>query len=100
MQEKKFLTHLKSRLFAIENLDKIPTRQPTPKVATEPEVATEPTKTTSETKAKTKGKTSSSKLLEEFLYKNINEQIFRDYFLYRTPSYLTKALYDRKIMKL
>ena len=60
MQEKKFLTHLKSRLFAIENLDKIPTRQPTPKVATEPEVATETTK------AKTKGKTSSSKLLEEF----------------------------------
>ena len=106
MQEKKFLLYLKSRFFAIENLDKIPTRQPTSDVATEPEVATEPTKTTKETKAKTEGKTSSLKLLEEFLYKkeflykNINEQIFRDYFLYRTPSYLTKALYDRKMMKL
>ena len=106
MQEKKFFVYLKSRLFAIENLDKIPTRQPTSDVATEPEVATEPTKTTKETKVKTKGKTSSLKLLEEFLYKkeflykNINEQIFRDYFLYQTPSYLTKALYDRKMMGL
>ena len=25
---------------------------------------------------------------------NIDEQIFRDYFLYQTPSYLKKVLYD------
>ena len=32
----------KSRLIPIKNLDKIPTREPTPEVATKPEVAPEP----------------------------------------------------------
>ena len=42
---------------------------------------------------------------EEFLNKtineekNINEQIFRNYLLYQTPSYLTKVLYDRDEIK-
>ena len=42
---------------------------------------------------------------EEFLNKiknkekNINEQIFRDYFLYQTPSYLTNVLYDSDEIK-
>ena len=31
--------------------------------------------------------------------KNINEQIFRDYFLHQTPSYLTKDLYDSDEIK-
>ena len=42
---------------------------------------------------------------EEFLNeiknkeKNINEQIFRDYFLYQIPSYLTNILYDNDEIK-
>ena len=31
--------------------------------------------------------------------KNINEEIFRYYFLYQTPSYLTKVLYDSDEIK-
>ena len=47
----------------------------------------------------------SLKLLEEFLNKIkneekiIKEQIFRDYFLYQTPSYLTKILYGNDGIK-
>ena len=35
MDEKRFLITLKSRLFLIKNLDKIPTRQSTTEIATE-----------------------------------------------------------------
>ena len=71
-------------------LDKIPTREPTPEPAKEQEVTTEPTKPT---KAKTKHRTSSVKLRENFLIKiknegkNINEQIFREYFNYQFLSF-------------
>ena len=76
----KILDNFKSILFPIKYLDKIPTRQPTPKPATKPEVATEPRKAT---KAKNKRKISPLKLREEFLNeikneeKNINEQLFQ-----------------------
>ena len=89
----KFLNSFKSRFFPIKNLDKIPTREP----------ATEPTKATKVKKAKTIRKISSLKLREEFLNKikneKKNEQIFRDYILYQTPSYLTKGLYDSDEIK-
>ena len=44
MQAKKFLNNFKSRLFSINNLDKISTREPTPELSIEttPEVAKEP----------------------------------------------------------
>ena len=56
----KTIDNLKSRLFPIKNLDKIPTCQPTQATepAIEPEVATEPTKATEITKAKNKRKIS------------------------------------------
>ena len=50
------------------------------------------------TKAKTKLKISSLKLHEEFLNKikieekNINEQIFREYFNYQFPSFKTETI--------
>ena len=78
-----------------------PTREP----ATEPDVATEPKKTKKATKVKTKHKKSSLKLSENFSNKieneekNINEQIFRDSFLYQTLSYLIKVLYDSDEIK-
>ena len=68
--------------------------------ATKPEVATEPIK------ARTKSKISLIKLREEFLNKTKNEeksmqeQIFRDYFFYQTPSYLTKDLYHSDATKM
>ena len=70
-------------------MDKIPTREPTP------QVATKPVKATKATKRKTKRKISYLK----YEAKNINEQIFRDFFLYQTPSYLTKVLYDSNEIK-
>ena len=68
----KVLNSFKSRLFPIKNLDKISTREPTPKPevakepATELEVATEPAKAA---KAKIKCKIFSLKFSEEFLNK-------------------------------
>ena len=67
----KVFNSFESRLFSIKNLDL--THDP----ATEPEVATKATK------AKTKCKTSSLKLREEFLNKiknekNVDEQTFKD----------------------
>ena len=101
----KVLNSFKRRLFPIKFFDKIPKRQPTLEPATEAEVAAKPSKATKAIKAKTKRKISSLKLREEFLNKikneekNINEQIFRDYFLYQTSSYLTKVLYDSDEIK-
>ena len=86
---RKLLNRFKSRLLPIKKLDKIPTREPTP------EVATKPVKAAKATKRKTKRKISSLK----YESKNINEQIFRDCFLYQTPSYLTKVLYDSNEIK-
>ena len=86
-------------MFPIRNLDKRPTHEPTP------EVATEPTKTAKALKTKTKRKISSLKLRKDFLNKiknkdkNINEQIFKDYFFYQFPSYLAKMLYDSDKIK-
>ena len=55
---------------------------------------------------KSKHKKSSLKLREEFLNEikneenNINEQIFKEYFTYNSPSFLVKDLYeDNKIKK-
>ena len=90
--KEKVLNSFKSRLFPIKNVVKIPTRKPTPEPATEPEVAREPTKAT---KAKIKRKISSLKLHEELL-KNINKQIFKEYFGYESPSFLVKDLYESK----
>ena len=75
----------------MKNLDKIPTREATPEVATEP---------TKATKAKTKRKISSLKLRENFLIetkneeKIINKQTFNEYFEYQPPSVLVKDLYE------
>ena len=61
--------------------------------ATEPEVATEP-------KAKTKCKISPLKLHENFFKeikneeKNINEQMFNEFFSCHSPSFLVKDLYE------
>ena len=67
---KKFLIALKAD-FSNKDLDQIPTFEPTTQPATEPEVAA---------KAKTKCK------------KYINEQIFKEYFSYASPSFLVKDL--------
>ena len=83
--KERVLSNFKSRLFLIKNLDTIPTRETTTEPATEPEVAIELTKPT---KTNTKRKISSLKLRENFFNKikneekNINEQIFRQYFNY------------------
>ena len=77
----KVLNSFKRRLFPIESLDKFPTREPTPEAATETIAAAKATK------PKAKRKISLLKLGEEFLdkikseEKNINKQIFKDYFL-------------------
>ena len=81
-------------MFLTKNVDKISTREPVT------EAVPKQTKTTRAIKTKTKRKISPLKLLENFLNrikneeKDINEKIFRDYFLYQTASYLTKVLYD------
>ena len=75
------LNSFKSNLFPTRNLDEILTQVP----VTEPEVATKPTKVQNNNNFETKLKTKK---------KNINQQLFRDYFLYQTPSYLTRVLYD------
>ena len=71
---------VKSRLFLIKNLDKIPTRQPTPEPAAEPEVAKEPatesevaTEQTKATKAKTEHRICSWKLCRKLLNEIKNE---------------------------
>ena len=52
------------------------------------------------TKAKNKRKKSSFELHEKFINEikngeeNINEQIFKEYFLYHTPLFLAKELYN------
>ena len=76
----KVINIFKSRLFLIQNLDNIPTREPTPEAAAEAEVAKEPaTDLEVATNAKTERKISSLKLRENFLNgnrteeKNINE---------------------------
>ena len=88
------LNSFEGRLFLTKNVDKISTREPVTKAVPKQ------TKTTRAIKTKTKRKISPLKLLENFLNrikneeKDINEKIFRDYFLYQTASYLTKVLYD------
>ena len=87
----KVLNSFKSRLFLLKKLDKIATREPAKEqeVAKEPakEPATEPKVATKAKNKKTKRKISSLKLSEGFLNKikneekNINEQIFKDYFI-------------------
>ena len=71
----KVLNRFKSRLFPLKNLNKTPTREPTPEPATEPEVATEPTKAT---KAKPKRKISSLKLLKNFKMK-LKKKLLKKY---------------------
>ena len=62
-----------SRLFPVKNLDKIPTRKPTPELATEP----------------TKRKKSKLKLQQKFMNKiiadekDINDEVFWNYFKYQ-----------------
>ena len=71
----KVINIFKSRLFLIQNLDNIPTREPTPEAAAEPEVAKEPaTDLEVATNAKTKRKISSLKLRENFLNGNSTEE--------------------------
>ena len=67
----KIIDNFKSRLFAIKTLDKIPTREKTPKVAIEQiqEVATNPTNK-----------------------KDINDEILWNYFKNQNPSFLAKYL--------
>ena len=78
----KVLHNFRSRLFPIENLDKIPTREPTPELVTEP----------------TKQKESKLKLKQKFVNeiiadkKDISDEIFLNYFKYQNPSFLAKVL--------
>ena len=78
----KVLNNFKSRYFPIKNLDKIPTREPTPELATE----------------RTKHKKSKLKLKQEIMNeiiankKDINDEIFWNYFKYQNPSFLAKDL--------
>ena len=66
----------------MKNLDKTPTREPTPDLAREP----------------TKHKKSISKLQQEFMNemiakeKDINDELFWSYFKYQNPSLLAKDL--------
>ena len=78
----KYFNNFKSRLFPIKNLDKIPTREPTPELATEP----------------TTQKKSKLKLQQEFMNeiiadeKDLNDEIFWNCFKYQNPSFLAKDL--------
>ena len=80
-------------MFPTKNFDKIPTHISTPEPATELELTTEPTKAI-KAKGKTKCKISQLKLHKKNLNKikheekNINEQIFKEYFSYEFPSFL------------
>ena len=71
----KVLNNIKSRLFPIKNLDKIPTRDPAPELAIEP----------------TKHRNSKLKLQQEFINeviageKDMNDEIFWNYFRYENP---------------
>ena len=82
----KVLNNIKSRLFPIKNLDKISTREPTPKLAPE----------------STKHKKSKLKLQKEFINeiitdeKVINDQIFQNYFKYENQLLLVKDLIRAK----
>ena len=84
--KEKVLNKFKSRLFPIKNFDKIPICESTPEVATEP--ATEPINY----------KKSKLKLQQEFMNevianeKDINYEIFWNYFKYQNPSFLEKDL--------
>ena len=101
MQEKKF----KSRLFPIINLNKIPTRQPNPEQAAETEVATEPTPESSTETRLTKHKKFKLKFQQEFVNeiipdeKDINCEIFWDYFKYQNPLFLVKDSIKIKLDK-
>ena len=76
----KVLNSFKSRLFPIKYLDKIPTREPAAEPAAD--------------KTPAKSKRSKSKLQLEFIAneKDINDEIFWDYFKYQNPSFLAKDL--------
>ena len=65
----KVLNSIKSRLFSIKNVDKIPTCQPTPEPAADPppEVATKPTPKPATGATPTKHKKFKLKLEEEFM---------------------------------
>ena len=105
----KVLNTFKSKLFPIKNLDKIPRHEPVPEPATEPKIAkepaTKPTKATEATKVDTKSKTSLLKFWEKCLNeikneeKNINKQIFIEFFTYHYPSFLVKDLYEGNQIK-
>ena len=95
----KVLNNFKSRLFTTRNLDKTSTREPTFESAFQP--TPEPTpETTKVTKAKTKRKIYALNLCEILLNKikneekYINEQIFREYFNYQSPSFPLNDLYE------
>ena len=85
------LNNFQSRLFARKKLDKIPTREPTPEVATEP--TSEPATESNEHKK------SKLKLQQEFMNeiifneKDINDEIFWNYSKYQNPSVLEKYLF-------
>ena len=78
----KVLNNFKSRLFPIKKLHKIRAREPTPELATEP---------TKQKKSKLK---SQQRFMNEILTdeKDINHEIFWNYFKYQNPSSLAKFL--------
>ena len=106
-QEKKFFKK-KSRLFWIKKLDKIPTREPTPEKAAEPaaeqipKISTEPTPKLATEVTSIKDKKSKLKLQQEFMNeiiageKDINNEIFLNYFKCQNPWILIKGLISAK----
>ena len=76
----KVFNNFKSRLFPVKNLDKIPTSEPAAEPAAD--------------KTPTKNKRSKLKIKLEFIAneKDINYEIFWDYFKYQNPSFLAKDL--------
>ena len=74
------LNSFKSRLFSIKYLEKIPTREPIPEITKEP------------TKHKKSQLKLQQKLLNEIIAskKDINDELFWNYFKYRNPSFLAK----------
>ena len=88
-EREKVLNNFKSRLFPIKSLDKIPTHEPTLELATEA----------------TKQKKSKLKLQQEFVHKiiadgkDINHEIFWNYFQYQNPPSLAKDLIRAKEAK-
>ena len=99
-EREKIFNNFKSKIFPKKNLDKILTSEPTPDPTPNPSVfdAAKPTKAQAK-KSKKKHKISPLNLCENFMNeiendkKNINNEIFMEYFNHHNPSFLIEDLH-------